>query len=231
MKFLAAAFAAVALFGAAAPAFAQATRTADGMAERKNLRNARYCEVLLVKFNAGSIAADVYNTIGLNDCPAATWSALDTAKLAAEFKATRVILNGPRYFIMDRNALQSPGAVEHFDGLDARYVARLEIKAQDRVPYTERIVDRQSQYVYEAGKNVYALLSPDGHAYVMQSYSQEVEKALDEPALASLDARLKLPAGWKYSVRKLDADYTLRNSDGKAHVIQDDLKNTYQRED
>jgi hypothetical protein len=132
---------------------------------------------------------------------------------------------------MDRNAIEAPGKVESFDGLDARLLAQLEIKpsSSKRMPYTENSVQRQNRYVYERGKNIYELLSPDGRVYVMQSYSQEVDKGLNEAGLLTLADRLKLPPGWKYSTRTLDEDLVIENVADKAYVVQDDLKNTYQR--
>jgi hypothetical protein len=38
---------------------------------------------------------------------------------------------------------------------------------------------------------------------------------------------LKLPKGWQYRVRTLSEDLVVRST-GKAHVLQDDLKNSYQ---
>ena len=208
---------------------AQSTTPPVGMAERDYLRNVRYCEVVVATRHGMSAVAAVYNTLGLNDCPADKWSALDANKLKKELKATEVILNGPRYFVMDRNALANPGDVKNFDSLDARLVAQLEIKQkQKRTPYAENTVDRQSQYVYERGKNVYELVSPYGRVFIMQSYSQEIDKSLNEQGLQSLAIRLKLPKGWQYRVRKLDDDLVVRNSGTQAHVVQDDLRNTYQ---
>jgi hypothetical protein len=201
------------------------------MKQRDHLRNVRYCEVLVVRKHFFSTTAGVYNTLGLNDCPAETWASLDTARLKKEWNVAAIVLNGPRYFIMDRNAIQAPGKVESFDGLDARLLAQLEIKpnSSKRTPYAGNGVQRQNRYVYERGKNVYELLSPDGRVYVMQSYSQEVDKELNEPALLTLSERLKLPTGWKYRTRTLEEDLVIQNVGGKAYVIQDDLKNTYQR--
>ena len=203
----------------------------NGMTEKDHLRNVRYCEVFVVRKHFFSTTAGVYNTLGLNDCPPEKWASLDTAKLKKEWNVTAIILNGPRYFIMDRNALEKPGKVESFDGLDARLLAELEIKpnSNKRMPYTENGVQRQNRYVYDRGKNVYELLSPNGNVYVMQSYSQEVDKELNEAGLLTLAGRLKLPNGWKYRTRTLDEDLVIENIGGKAYVIQDDLKNTYQR--
>jgi len=64
-------------------------------------------------------------------------------------------------------------------------------------------VDRQNPYVYEKRKNVYELITPHGHVYVMQSYSEEIDKNLNEEGLQTLRTRLKLQKGWKYQVRRL----------------------------
>jgi hypothetical protein len=214
-----------------AAAFAQTGPAPNGMREKDHLRNIRYCEVFVVRKHFFSTTADVYNTLGLNDCPAEKWASLDTAKLKKEWNVAAIVLNGPRYFIMDRNAIENPGKVESFDGLDARLLAELEIKihSNKRQPYTENSVQRQNRYVYERGKNVYELLSPQGKVYVMQSYSQEVDKQLNEAALVNLADRLKVPHAWKYRTRTLEEDLVIQNGGGKAYVIQDDFKNSYQR--
>jgi haloalkane dehalogenase len=207
----------------------QSTAATSGMTEKTNLRNVRYCEILVAKRHGTSATASVYNTLGLNDCPAEKWNALNPDKLKKELNATAVIMNGPRYFIMDRNAILNPGGVANFDGLDLRLLAQLEIKErQKRAPYTENTVDRQNQYVYERNKNVYQLVSQSGQVYIMQSYSQEIDKTLNEDGLQNLASRLKLPKGWQYRVRRVDDDLVVRNAAGKAHVIQDDFRNSYQ---
>jgi hypothetical protein len=63
----------------------------------ENLRNVRYCEVLTITRHLLTFTVKNYNTIGLNLCPAALWSALDAKALAKERKLTLVKLNGPRY--------------------------------------------------------------------------------------------------------------------------------------
>ncbi len=200
----------------------------EGMKERTNLRNTRYCEVLVVTRHGMSATAAVYNTLGLNDCPDAQWKALDSDKLKKELHAYTVVKNGPRYFMMDRNALKNPGGVESFDGLQARLLAQVEMSSANRKPaYTENTVDRETRYVFEAGKKVYELHSPDGKTYILQSYSLEVDRTLNEQALDTLAQKLKLPKGWQYRVRTLSADLIV-SSTGQAHVLQDDLKNSYQ---
>jgi hypothetical protein len=49
----------------------------------------------VVKRQGAGLTAGIYNTLGLNDCPQATWDAIDIAKVASQFGAIRVISNGP----------------------------------------------------------------------------------------------------------------------------------------
>jgi hypothetical protein len=46
--------------------------------------------------------------------------------------------------------------------------------------------------------------------------------------LATLGSRLALPPGWEYQVGVLDRDLVL-SAEGVAHLVQDDLTNSYQR--
>lgn len=160
-------------------------------------------------------------------------AAMDPVKLQKELNGTRVVLNGPRYFTMDRNALRDPGPVETFDGVQARLLATLEVHSQKRTPHTNNTVDRDTQYVFDKGNPVYELLSPDGHTYIMQSYSLEVDQTLNQQALADLGSKLKLLKGWEFRARMLDEDLVLRTAGTRARatVLQDDLKNSYQREE
>jgi hypothetical protein len=62
------------------------------------LRGARYGEIFLITSNQGQLMAAVYNTTGLNDCPAATWRSLDPRELAKDFGVPAVYLNGPQFW-------------------------------------------------------------------------------------------------------------------------------------
>ena len=55
--------------------------------------------------------------------------------------------------------------------------------------YVVNQVQRDTIWTYDAGKRIFELTAPDGHVYVMQSYSQLVDKKLhyrDLPRLAGL---------------------------------------------
>jgi hypothetical protein len=209
-------------------------QAAPEYAQRSHLRNARYGEILVVTGGPFSFTGHVYNTIGLNDCPQAAWEALDPATIKKQFKARSVILNGPRYFMMDTNALAHPGGVANFGPLEARHLADLAIPLTNVLrgrsrPYTENKVARTTKYVFKKDRPVYELVSPKGVVYVMQSYARIVDPKLSESDLPTLGKRLKLPDGWQYRVRVPKEDLVLTTS-GTAYVLQDDLENSYQRQ-
>jgi hypothetical protein len=97
-------------------------------------------------------------------------------------------------------------------------------------PYRERTIERETRYVFRAGKPVFLLVRPDGVRYAMQSYAQIIDKSLSYDDLPALASRLKLPAGWRYEVMKPETDLLL-GAQGKATVVQDDLDDTYQKLD
>ncbi len=194
-----------------------------------DFHDARYCEVLVLTGEIPDAKVTVFNTIGLNDCPAAKWEAIDAGALAQELGARAVILNGPRHFLMD-SAAGNPGRERSFDGLRMRKVATISIHSADELvarAYGERTIERHNTWIWEAGRRVYELLAPNGRTYLMQSYSQIRDPQLAIGELRSLGDRLELPPGWRYRSRVLRHDLILR-ARGTATVIQDDLTNTYQ---
>jgi hypothetical protein len=198
------------------------------------LRGTRYCEVLIGGSRGLSVAIDVYNTIGLNDCPEAEWAKLDATVLEKELGAERVLLNGPRYWTIDHieGARLIDPTPRAFHTLAMRKAGRLEPSALDITsrgkPYVRHDVLRTTVWRFDSGKRVYELTDADGRAYVMQSYS--VQKTMQtEESLATLGERLHLPAGWTFRSRVLDDDLRVVAEEGVAHVVQDELSNTYQQ--
>jgi hypothetical protein len=197
----------------------------------ESLRGRRYCEVLLAFFESGSIEAQVWGTQGLNDCPEAAWASVDPMAIRAEFAATAVVLNGPRYWLLDRVAAELPaGSPRLFGVLELQQLATLTLApgTVSSMPYVERTVRRDAEFEFAAGAEIYELLAPDGAAYVMQSYAQIVDPRLTESDLPGLGARLTLPAGWQYRARTLESPLVVRTP-GEATVVQDELQNTYSR--
>src|SRR3954465_13045450 len=88
---------------------------------REQLHGARYGEVLLVMGRLNRIEATVYNTLGLSECPEEVWRTLDPEAIKKTYKARAAILNGPRYFLMDKISIADPGEeIFDFGGLQMR---------------------------------------------------------------------------------------------------------------
>lgn len=208
----------------------------EDAAPEQSERGARYCEILLgtADLAAGTVAIDVYNTYGLNDCPADAWAAVDAEAVRAETGASVAILNGPRHWVFDRieqGSLLDP-EVRVLGGVEMRKTGALEVALAEvqgtAAPYTPRTIRRDTIWAYDAGELVYELVDPDGAVYDMQSYStQHVEQ--DEASLAGLGAQLSLPEGWSFRARVLDEELLVTAVDGLATVVQDERGNTYQR--
>lgn len=200
-----------------------------------NLRNQRYCEVLVGRRAWLNLEVKVFNTQGLNLCPEAQWKTLTKESIEKSFDASFVLLNGPRYWTMDE--IQAAGSTvndvkETFGGIEMNLRATVQVSLLKQLigskQYTPNEVTRTTNFIYRAGSAVYELTSPGGDVYVMQSYSQIVNPALSMKDLPVLGEQLKLPAGWTYRSRVLDQDLSLVVN-GIAYVLQDNLLNSYQR--
>ena len=197
----------------------------------QDVRGARYCEVLLAYQEGTDLRIDVYNTFGLNDCPAEAWDSLDPAQIQEEHEASRVILNGPRRWIIDgfvNSELLDPTPVS-FGGIEMRKAGELSLPLSEAssMPYVTRSITRNTTYVFDAGKSVYELMDPADQTFVMQSFSLE-QADLSEGDLAGLGEQLDLPAGWTFRARELSEEMRVTAVNGVATVVQDELENTYQ---
>ncbi len=215
-----------------------ADTTADSSSDTSaaGKRNSRYCEILFGTFGANAVHIDVYSTEGLNSCPDAAWKALDTTALKTAAGSDIVVLNGPRYWMLDSLAgsVLQDTAVKSFGGIDMRIAGKIDVPLADlskmQQPYALHMIHRQSAFHWLAGQPAYELHDSSGHAYVMQSYSAQ-KVALTIEDLGSLATKLTaLPTGWSYAPRTLANDLNLLATAGDATVVQDELGNTYSME-
>ena len=232
------------LAGMAMPAAAMAAKSPISVGNNPKMYNERYCEYLFVHTTptatGAKLVGDVWNTFGLNKCPAAEWAATDKTALAALFPGTLVVKsNGPRYWLINNATITwdsridpRGGTVRQFPGLKMRFLTSVDvplsaIAAGGITPYEETIVSRRTNFNWSRKYAIHELVSPAGKVYAMQAYSQIVDKTLKLKDLAGLGSKLALPAGWKFRTRKLKKDLTLRTK-GATTVLQDELQNTYQ---
>lgn len=197
-----------------------------------DIRNTRYCEILLGSLSGETMHILVYNTQGLGECPQEEWAKLDAAAIKAENGSTVALLNGPRYWMI--NSLQgsklADTTVKSFGAIPMRLAATIDIPVADltamQKPYAIQTINRDSQFLFSSGKSVFEIVAADGHVYTMQSYSLQ-KQAQTESTLPTLGSSLTLPSGWTFRTRTLTADLVLKAVDGKAHVLRDDYENTY----
>ena len=123
--------------------------------EVTDLRDKRYCEIMIGK--GGIIVPkefDVYNTIGLNDCPEDLWAKIDVEKIKAEADSRFVKLNGPRHWMIDGivNSTLVSTETRSFEGLEMRIAGILKLPLEDMLkppkPYQQLTVERHTTWVY-----------------------------------------------------------------------------------
>lgn len=195
----------------------------------------RYCEILLPQIVDGEVHAEIWGTQAVNTCPQELWNQLDAEAIAAEYGVLGAIMNGPRYFVVDLSTGELPENQEmnrFFGELEMQYLTTVQLSISELMsnsPYQSVEVDRSNVWHFNRGRRVYELTDPEGTKYIMQSYSNIIDKNLSLEDLETLNERLSLPIGWSYTTRILEEDFQARNPEGKASVIQDEFSNTYQR--
>jgi hypothetical protein len=192
-------------------------------------RLGRYGEVLLAFADHG-LRLEVYNSYLLNECPQELWDGLSIDQIAEETGAVRVVLNGPRYWMMDGigKVDNVEPLIREFGGISMRRAATIALDAPlDRAPYRDVSVNRGSIWFFDAGKPVYELVDPDGRTFVLQAFCTGVDKSLRVEDLAGLGERLDLPSGWEFRTRLLEDELRIDTTGRLATVVQDELENTY----
>jgi hypothetical protein len=108
--------------------------------------------------------------------------------------------------------------------------ATVQLASQNPAPYSVNKVARHTVFHFDAGRPVFELVAPNGQRWVMQTWSQIVDAKLGLADLPGLGRRLNLPEGWRYETRILTERLSVDTSTQDAHVMQDDLTNSYSLE-
>jgi hypothetical protein len=209
----------------------------DGTRNRVDgLYGVRYGEVLLVHHDGTRFRADVWNTLGFNDCPADAFAEIDAAAVANEHGAVVALKNGPRQWTLDaiEASLRASAPTTKFGTLEMFLAATIDFGTELPVPgaYLERRVARDTVFEWSAGTPRHELRDDSGQVFVMQALSHAVDDTQTPSTLAGLASRLQLPEGWTFTSH--DGAAALRllsDAEGVATVVQDELANTYQRVD
>jgi hypothetical protein len=180
-----------------------------------DVRNTRYCEILVGFISGNNVHIEVYNTQGLNDCPEDQWSAVSTQQVMTQLSADVVLLNGPRYWMIDSfgQSMLLNNTPTNVGGIEMRQAGAIDTTV-GALPgmesaYALHTVDRDSEFIWESGKPAYQLIDPQGHVYTMQSYSLAKDPQQTIDTLPDLGAALTLPSGWMFRVVTLSQEIDL----------------------
>ena len=145
--------------------------------------------------------------------------------------SARARRNVPRSAPAARPRVRVDGLALSFAGKRLREVATIDLSKIGLAPppaFTKVQITRTTKFTFLAHKRVFELTDPNGRTYVMQSYSQIVDPDLSYDELRGLGPRVGLPDGWSYRSYKPRRNIVLR-AQIHATIVQDELKNTYQR--
>jgi hypothetical protein len=204
------------------------------MARLENLRNVRYGELLFLSQKGDRFIADVWNTMGFNDCPDDAFDALDATDEAQAYGALFCFKNGPRYWTFDalEATMRETAPVKKFGELEMFQAATLDLGTDGPAagPYHPRAVARDNVFEFVAGRPRWYITNPAGERFVMQAYALFVDRSQTIESLATLGDRLAMPEGWRFDYEAAPST-TLRVETGDentAWVMQDEFGNSYQ---
>jgi hypothetical protein len=212
-----------------------------------NMHGKHHAEVLTMKRDPDGPggAGNYYNSLGVVDDVSdeefdARFRALDPEKLRKEYGGDAVRFNGPRRALMDRlTGVAFDGGKLSMLGAIPMYMYGLFVVpdfdafvAGKQTPYHETVSKRTTTWFFEAGTEVYELVSPTGSVFVMQSASLRVDPDNTVGKLPTLGERLTLPEGWQFRVRTLKEELVMAatyDSDPPNTIVLDEFENNYQR--
>ena len=207
-----------------------------------NSFNYPFCEFEVIEGQPpDNVVQQVYNTSGTVPCTVEKFGPINAEALAQQLGALKVVKNPPRHWLMDSLWSYDAGESHDFGGVKATWMASVKIPPEvleilgkggnPFVAYRPTVVSRHSKYLWKKGSTLYMLRDPDGKPWVMQAYTNLVDKSLNLAGLPNLGSELKLPAGWKYEVKKIDRDFIYdppKDTGYQVRAMSDDLQNVYQ---
>jgi hypothetical protein len=195
------------------------------------LFNKRYCEIFKVgNPTSEGFPVTIFNTVGLNDCPTATWDAIDYDAIRTAEGLLAAVPNGPRRWLVDAVQGRTNGVPVDVGGLMMRPVASLVTQSLSPAAFTETKIVRNNSWIFRKGRTIHEVVSPTGTRYVMQAYTRTVDPTLTPKTLASTGSNplAEIPAGWKFRSRTLKRKLVVR-SNGTATIVRDGLRSVYQK--
>lgn len=216
--------------------------------EINNFRGKPHYEVLIMNRDAEGAggAGNYYNSLGLtfdvsDEEMDARFRALNAKELAKEYGGDGARFNGPRRFLVNRvSGMTWNGGKKYMMGTIPVFVYGTFVvpdydafMAGTQKPYHESVSKRTFAFHYDAGEEVYELISPEGAVFTMFSASLKIDPNNTIDKLPTLGERLSLlPKGWVFRVRTLEKDLVIEgthDSDPPNTIVLDEFENNYQR--
>lgn len=200
----------------------------------ENIRGKLYFEIFTAYRDFSNYKLGIYNSIKHKPIPEDIWNNLSVKVIAKDLGAAAVIKNGPRFWVLDKITGYYSGETRDFYGYKLDLVGIIDkpvaeaADMKDRQYYKDQAIQRITDWHFEKGKKVYELISDKGEVYTLQSVSLEIDKELTLDNLDLLMPKLNLPTGWSYRIRIPDGDIIYKTK-GEAKVLQDEFRNTYQK--
>ncbi len=210
----------------------------------ENMRHVRYIELFFAMHdpNTGKLIAPCYNTtFGPSGIPASRDTApqklveaLDFDKLAKEYGAINVLLNGPKRWMLDWFEVDV-GNTRTFQGIEAPWVAQLNLESPDSLggaaPYEKVTIDRKSSCAWTKGNKVVLLDDAEGNTWAMKGFEEGLNPKHSYKDFLSEGAGMfkKLPKGWNVRVKVLEKDLIETPENGVATLITDEFFNVYDK--
>jgi hypothetical protein len=195
------------------------------------LFNQRYCEIFKVgNPTSEGFPVTIFNTVGLNDCPTATWDAIDYDAIRTSEDLLAAVPNGPRRWLVDAVQGRTNGVSVDVGGLMMRPVASLVTQSLSPAAFTETKIARNNSWIFRKGRTIHEVVSPTGTRYVMQAYTRTVDPTLTPKTLSAVGRNplAEIPTGWKFRSRTLKRKLVVR-SNGMATIVRDGLRSVYQK--
>jgi hypothetical protein len=205
----------------------------------------RYIEMFLAYRDAktGKLVADCYNTMfspsgvlaAKDSSPQALVEALDFASMKKEFNVLGASLNGPKLWQPDWTEVQV-GVERKFGGMPAPWIAQLNMgdntgAVSESTPYKPFTIARKSSLGWNKGTTALLLDDADGNTWILKGFQIGLKPTYTfEEFVASGQGRFqKLPTGWKFRVKVLDADLIETPEGGLATIMADEFFNVYDK--
>ena len=204
----------------------------------RNMRGYPFREVYLITgTSADNAIVNIWNTTGAGKPGQEELDAFDADAIARENGVRYAVLGPVRACTFDQLDVGEAGDERAFGSLTATWMGATDAATMKQATaedgYYPAYVYRNGTVTFAKGSQVYVLDAPDGEVFVMESYTRQWDGALSDDKLARLGEQLDFPDGWGFRAEMLDQDLEVSSAhhDNLAHVVQDNLHNSYQGSD